>query len=193
MRSMNEVKYGNLMWMIFFFFQAEDGIRDLTVTGVQTCALPISRLRRGHESLRARRWDAHREALGVDGVADRIDADKWRGLPARELLERTDRVGEDGRRGEVGRKRPRRVAHTRAELGDEEDSDGDRGHPPERDPGARLRDGTGVGAGHVQLLQDRRRAPADAPPPQHAEGRQRLPRHHPRAREPRPVYPGARS
>src|SRR2546430_8287643 len=27
---------------ILFFFQAEDGIRDLTVTGVQTCALPIS-------------------------------------------------------------------------------------------------------------------------------------------------------
>src|SRR5206468_4620479 len=25
----------------FFFFQAEDGIRDLIVTGVQTCALPI--------------------------------------------------------------------------------------------------------------------------------------------------------
>src|SRR6266581_4613747 len=34
--------------MIFFFFQAEDGIRDGRVTGVQTCALPISlRLRRG--------------------------------------------------------------------------------------------------------------------------------------------------
>src|SRR3989475_3014791 len=28
--------------VFFFFFQAEDGIRDLTVTGVQTCALPIS-------------------------------------------------------------------------------------------------------------------------------------------------------
>src|SRR2546430_10474892 len=27
---------------MFFVFQAEDGIRDLTVTGVQTCALPIS-------------------------------------------------------------------------------------------------------------------------------------------------------
>src|SRR2546430_5893714 len=27
---------------LLFFFQAEDGIRDLTVTGVQTCALPIS-------------------------------------------------------------------------------------------------------------------------------------------------------
>src|SRR3712207_7006586 len=29
----------------FFFFQAEDGIRDIGVTGVQTCALPISRVR----------------------------------------------------------------------------------------------------------------------------------------------------
>src|SRR5260370_2906357 len=28
--------------MLFFFFQAEDGIRDSSVTGVQTCALPIS-------------------------------------------------------------------------------------------------------------------------------------------------------
>src|SRR5205823_11968666 len=27
---------------LFFFFQAEDGIRDKLVTGVQTCALPIS-------------------------------------------------------------------------------------------------------------------------------------------------------
>src|SRR2546430_13744128 len=30
------------MTSFIFFFQAEDGIRDLTVTGVQTCALPIS-------------------------------------------------------------------------------------------------------------------------------------------------------
>src|SRR2546422_3622384 len=28
--------------ILFFFFQAEDGIRDVAVTGVQTCALPIS-------------------------------------------------------------------------------------------------------------------------------------------------------
>src|SRR2546427_11159145 len=42
--------HGNL----FFFFQAEDGIRDLTVTGVQTCALPIS-LRRELLRLRKRR------------------------------------------------------------------------------------------------------------------------------------------
>src|SRR2546430_6695590 len=36
-------KRGEIEWVlvVFFFFQAEDGIRDLTVTGVQTCALPI--------------------------------------------------------------------------------------------------------------------------------------------------------
>ena len=31
-----------LFVFFFFFFQAEDGIRDIGVTGVQTCALPIS-------------------------------------------------------------------------------------------------------------------------------------------------------
>src|SRR5947209_15547448 len=34
-------KSSGLLWSIFFFFQAEDGIRDIGVTGVQTCALPI--------------------------------------------------------------------------------------------------------------------------------------------------------
>src|SRR5581483_100501 len=32
---------GPLCMSFFFFFQAEDGIRDIGVTGVQTCALPI--------------------------------------------------------------------------------------------------------------------------------------------------------
>src|SRR3712207_6918436 len=31
-----------MLSFFFFFFQAEDGIRDIGVTGVQTCALPIS-------------------------------------------------------------------------------------------------------------------------------------------------------
>src|SRR2546426_7107654 len=31
----------NMIFYFFFFFQAEDGIRDYKVTGVQTCALPI--------------------------------------------------------------------------------------------------------------------------------------------------------
>src|SRR2546427_4790801 len=39
--SLHLVSHLSLYWL-FFFFQAEDGIRDLTVTGVQTCALPIS-------------------------------------------------------------------------------------------------------------------------------------------------------
>src|SRR2546430_9540033 len=38
--------------LFFFFFQAEDGIRDLTVTGVQTCALPICTWRDGWRHLR---------------------------------------------------------------------------------------------------------------------------------------------
>src|SRR3989449_1455548 len=37
LRSMRSV-----LLVCFFFFQAEDGIRDVAVTGVQTCALPIS-------------------------------------------------------------------------------------------------------------------------------------------------------
>src|SRR3712207_8750411 len=33
---------GRMSWVLYiFFFQAEDGIRDIGVTGVQTCALPI--------------------------------------------------------------------------------------------------------------------------------------------------------
>src|SRR6266853_4464326 len=35
-----------MLFSFFFFFQAEDGIRDLTVTGVQTCALPICKVTR---------------------------------------------------------------------------------------------------------------------------------------------------
>src|SRR2546430_14609574 len=50
-----------LVAFFFFFFQAEDGIRDLTVTGVQTCALPIS-----HAA--ARRADRRRRARGAAGT-----------------------------------------------------------------------------------------------------------------------------
>ena len=37
----NGMKKGQCRDCFFFFFQAEDGIRDTSVTGVQTCALPI--------------------------------------------------------------------------------------------------------------------------------------------------------
>src|SRR5256886_477988 len=48
----------------FFFFQAEDGIRDLTVTGVQTCALPISE---GHTFLG---WTYHFQGRVEDAIAE---------------------------------------------------------------------------------------------------------------------------
>src|SRR6266542_4971613 len=52
-----------------FFFQAEDGIRDATVTGVQTCALPISPCARDDCAI-PRSMGAHRrEAAGTAGVA----------------------------------------------------------------------------------------------------------------------------
>src|SRR5260370_33473230 len=46
---------------LFFFFQAEDGIRDSSVTGVQTCALPIC----------APKWDDRYDAVHHGGVAHR--------------------------------------------------------------------------------------------------------------------------
>src|SRR5256886_8193110 len=41
-KRVHEARIAVFVFCVFFFFQAEDGIRDLTVTGVQTCALPIS-------------------------------------------------------------------------------------------------------------------------------------------------------
>src|SRR5215204_3871900 len=48
-------------YVIVFFFQAEDGIRDHCVTGVQTCALPILV---GEEVKRSRRQNPSAEAMG---------------------------------------------------------------------------------------------------------------------------------
>src|SRR3989449_1626477 len=48
----------------FFFFQAEDGIRDVAVTGVQTCALPIL-----HVNGRVVKWG---QLITVDGTTGRV-------------------------------------------------------------------------------------------------------------------------
>src|SRR2546430_3330110 len=63
-------------YLFFFFFQAEDGIRDLTVTGVQTCALPISsRLRVRHQKAGRKfsRSTAHRKAMSRNLVTSLLD------------------------------------------------------------------------------------------------------------------------
>src|SRR5256885_2864831 len=54
-----------------FFFQAEDGIRDYKVTGVQTCALPIYFDRVAAEAVRRNVWmeiNASPERLDLHGV-----------------------------------------------------------------------------------------------------------------------------
>src|SRR3989449_6305357 len=80
----------------FFFFQAEDGIRDVAVTGVQTCALPISDGRRLERSTTLVFTEPHRvTALNpgvyrvveevVEGDAPRSVTREWR-LAAGEAL-----------------------------------------------------------------------------------------------------------
>src|SRR5205823_10294324 len=61
----------------FFFFQAEDGIRDKLVTGVQTCALPISVVSaRGQLlTIATERGDITRVA--PDNMASRSSNPKW--------------------------------------------------------------------------------------------------------------------
>src|SRR5438132_6686268 len=76
-----------LFCSFFFFFQAEDGIRDHCVTGVQTCALPIWAFRSARRtrhtttapptSARRFRLSARQNALsGVPGVRPRGSADR---------------------------------------------------------------------------------------------------------------------
>src|SRR3712207_8979301 len=66
------------MIMYFFFFQAEDGIRDIGVTGVQTCALPISSNNRG-----SRRWtEAARRVLRSGSLAVKALRGTVRGVHA---------------------------------------------------------------------------------------------------------------
>src|SRR5215813_12104695 len=62
---------GYSVLVVFFFFQAEDGIRDADVTGVQTCALPISK------ELLDRMWTLFRDGLGVSAPESRADYNRF--------------------------------------------------------------------------------------------------------------------
>src|SRR6266498_1544243 len=60
-----QVRFGGLT--CFFFFQAEDGIRDADVTGVQTCALPIFEAPAARGSAPAERY-RYRDGRGSVGI-----------------------------------------------------------------------------------------------------------------------------
>src|SRR5438094_4424998 len=92
----------------FFFFQAEDGIRDRTVTGVQTCALPISEAARAaaakqQEENAERLRAAYAEAQSIRAAALKEAADEQRKLveaarrEAQQLRSEERRVGKECR------------------------------------------------------------------------------------------------
>src|SRR5207302_5031490 len=88
----------------FFFFQAEDGIRDFHVTGVQTCALPIFAGRQASPP-QAR---ARSEASGRDARGAHAQRRRWQRQPAfardrRRAGEGHGRRSEERRVGKEGR------------------------------------------------------------------------------------------
>src|SRR2546426_6434531 len=90
--------------LFFFFFQAEDGIRDYKVTGVQTCALPISCQRQREPAPRPRllgsRLPSHEVQTGLRAIARRGSLSDLAAVP----VEQRERQGEaDGRQEEIGR------------------------------------------------------------------------------------------
>src|SRR5256885_4383743 len=80
---------------IFFFFQAEDGIRDYKVTGVQTCALPISHP--AAVSGPVRRRDGRLERYPARGLRGARPRRRRRGAFRRLLGARAGAVGRRGR------------------------------------------------------------------------------------------------
>src|SRR5207249_9088743 len=90
------------VWLVFiFFFQAEDGIRDRNVTGVQTCALPIlqellleaaaaagAEVRRGARVVEVRPGQPPRVQVETDGRSEEVEA-----------RSEERRVGKEGRVG----------------------------------------------------------------------------------------------
>src|SRR5204862_3084386 len=95
--------------IIFFFFQAEDGIRDLYVTGVQTCALPIfrcagngARPRDGAQKIRAQTMvgtDRTRSPAGQPGFPALVWRCAFAALKTHERTPRSEerRVGKEWR------------------------------------------------------------------------------------------------
>src|SRR5690606_40041870 len=98
----------------FFFFQAEDGIRDFHVTGVQTCALPISGWEASAFEVCCRHYQAIVEALVADAELSLAVKRKrhnalQRNAAKAALLAHLTRIGRSEER-RVGKERTARVA-----------------------------------------------------------------------------------
>src|SRR5687768_17935899 len=112
-----------LMWLVyvlcfFFFFQAEDGIRDVAVTGVRTCALPIcdipSTMQAGDSA--DQRWDGKpgQSALGYCRLNNTRMGERF--ARCRTTLSRWARARSEERRvGKEGRARWWRSQYNRRE------------------------------------------------------------------------------
>src|SRR5207248_6557954 len=93
-------------FMVDFFFQAEDGIRVRTVTGVQTCALPISRQRGTQRRRRHHRGAAARSGRARGFLRARLLAGALRdGTSGLERCRATESRSEERRVGKEWRSR----------------------------------------------------------------------------------------
>src|SRR5687768_18579121 len=92
------VQYKAIVDRVFFCFQAEDGIRDVAVTGVQTCALPIFTTSGGPETGRSRssaRVTPNRHRIALVGRPV-VHVSRMNRRPRRS---EERRVGKEGRSG----------------------------------------------------------------------------------------------
>src|SRR6478735_3549026 len=108
---------------MFFFFQAEDGIRDYKVTGVQTCALPISVTASARRSVAAVRARAHHERAppyprSEERRVGKECRSRWSPyhLKQKRLSSPPRSPGSHAREPAVGHSRPLRMSMTRRAL-----------------------------------------------------------------------------
>src|SRR5207248_7405932 len=103
---------GAVMLRDYFFFQAEDGIRGRTVTGVQTCALPILAAHLGdvHAAVAVPGADDGGNEIGIGG--DEFEMVDGRELNSGDFIDEKTRARSEERR--VGKERRGRRARYQA-------------------------------------------------------------------------------
>src|SRR6266513_3926139 len=87
-----------LRYQLFFFFQAEDGIRDRNVTGVQTCALPISASTAPRTSRGSWR-EPRRRARALPRRSEERRVGKSVDLGGRRIIKKKKQINSKGREG----------------------------------------------------------------------------------------------